>query len=31
LFGRKREAFELFAELVELMYRKDHLQAAGLI
>jgi hypothetical protein len=30
LFGRKREAFELFAELVELMYRKEHLQTAGL-
>jgi LAGLIDADG endonuclease len=30
LFGRKREAFELFAELVQLMYRKAHLESTGL-
>ena len=31
LFGRKREAFELFAELVQLMFRKSHLESAGLM
>jgi hypothetical protein len=31
LFGRKREAFELFAELVELMSSKEHLEANGLL
>ena len=30
LFGHKRGAFELFAELVELISRKDHLNPDGL-
>lgn len=30
LFGRKRRAFELFAELVEMMYRREHLEPQGL-
>lgn len=30
LFGRKRRAFELFAEIVELKARKEHLEPEGL-
>jgi hypothetical protein len=30
LFGRKRNAFDLFAELVELLHARKHLTASGL-
>lgn len=31
LFGRKRRAFEIFAEIVELMRKREHLESEGLI
>jgi hypothetical protein len=30
LFGRKRMAFEVFAELVELLHAREHLSPSGL-